>query len=405
MFSSFVKSVFLSLILPVLHQTNGTNITFVPQSIHITVADLPEPYATPHVVKEARVYPVPENPLLYVPDGFTVKLYMSGLSSPRYLIYTPSGDILVSETIANRISCLIDNNNYGYPDQRLTFADTSNGLNFPFGMAFVNGYFYVGNQDITRRYLWTFGSRNITGTEPLPQASVQQANLDGSNQTTFVYGIRNPVGLTFHPITNNLYATCNERDGVGDDLVPDYFTHIQQNDFYGWPYAYMSSNLTDPRRCFSNGTSERPDLVSITKTPDVLFQAHSTPLDTRFYTDNQFPSRYRNGAFVTFHGSLSRSSGVGFDIVFIPFDNITNRPLGYYEKFVYGFLTNPEGPDTFGRPVGLLVLNDATMNAYAAERHIPIDTWKISFWARNEQSEWRVLELWRQNDSGSPLPL
>ncbi|CAF4371286.1 unnamed protein product, partial [Rotaria sordida] len=138
----------------------------------------------------------------------------------------------------------------------------------------------------------TIGSGSNVDVEPLPQASVQQANLDGSNQTTFVYDIRNPVGLTFHPITNNLYATCNERDGVGDDLVPDYFTRIQQNDFYGWPYAYMSSNLTDPRRCFSNGTSERPDLVSITKTPDVLFQAHSTPLDTRFYTGNQFPSRY-----------------------------------------------------------------------------------------------------------------
>ncbi|CAF4514432.1 unnamed protein product, partial [Didymodactylos carnosus] len=206
----------------VLHQTNGTNITFVPQPTHITVADLPQPYDTPHVVKEAIVYSVPTNPLLYVPDGFTVKLYMSGLSSPRYLTYTPSGDILVSESAANRISCLVDNNNDGYPDQRLTFADASNALNSPFGMAFVNGYFYVGNQDATRRYLWTSGSRNITGTgeivmtypsyyhwtrtvlispnenqifvtigsgsnvdaEPLPRASVQQANLDGSNQTT-----------------------------------------------------------------------------------------------------------------------------------------------------------------------------------------------------------------------------
>ncbi|CAF1358493.1 unnamed protein product [Adineta ricciae] len=383
----------------VIHQIYATNVTFNPQPIHITVADLPQPYATSSVAKGARVIPVPVDPQLYVPNGFVVKLYMSGLTNPRYLIYTPTNDILVSEPSANRISCLIDNNNDGYPDERLTFANVSNGLNSPFGMAFVNGYFYVGNRDATRRYVWTNGSRSISGTgeivmtypqnghstrtvaassandqllvsigsasnvdvEALPRASIQLARLNGSNQTTYAYGLRNPVGLAFHPVTNDLYVTCQERDELGDDLVPDYFTRVQPNDFYGWPFSYLSPNRTDPRRRLTNGTSERPDLVALTKTPDVLFQAHSAVLDMRFYTGSQFPARYRNGAFAALHGSWNRNSGTGYKLVFIPFHNETHRPLGYYEDFVRGFLTNPSGPDTFGRPVGLLVLYDGSL--------------------------------------------
>ncbi|CAF1164482.1 unnamed protein product [Rotaria sordida] len=399
MFSSYISYLFSLLIFLVIHRIHGTNVSFVPQPIYITIADLPQPYATTSTSKTPQITSIPADPRLYVPDGFTVKLYMNGLLSPRYLIYTPANDILVSESGANRISCLVDNNNDGYPDERLTFANQSNELNYPFGMAFVNGYFYVGNRNAIRRYSWTFGSRQITGTgeiimtypetghatrtivispnsdrifvsigsvsnvdvESLPRASVQQVNLDGSNQTTFAYGLRNAVGLAFHPITNDLYTTCQERDQLGDDLVPDYFTRIQQNDFYGWPFAYMSANLTDPRRRLSNGTSERPDLVSLTRTPDVLFQAHSAVLDMRFYTGNQFPSRYRNGAFAAFHGSWNRNNGTGYKIIFIPFNNNTNLPMGYYEDFVNGFLINPSGPDTFGRPVGILALKDGSL--------------------------------------------
>ncbi|CAF3455379.1 unnamed protein product [Rotaria sp. Silwood1] len=396
MFFSSVLRLFFILTLLIIHRIDCTNVSFFSQPILITIADLPQPYATLSASKLPRITPIPADPLLYVPDGFTVKLYMSGLVSPRYLIYTPTNDILVSESNTNRISCLIDNDNDGYPDQRLTFADTSNGLNYPFGMAFANEYFYVGNRDVIRRYSWTSGSRQITGTgeiimsyasnghstrtivispngdrmfvsigsasnvgvESLPRASIQQVNLDGSNQTTFAYGLRNAVGLAFHPITKDLYVTCQERDGLGDDLVPDYFTCIRQNDFYGWPFAYMSANLTDPRRRLNNGTSERSDLVAVTRTPDVLFQAHSAVLDMRFYSDNQFPSRYRNGAFAAFHGSWNRNNGTGYKIIFIPFNNNTNRPIGYYEDFVDGFLINPSGPETFGRPVGILVLKD-----------------------------------------------
>ena len=116
----------------------------------------------------------------------------------------------------------------------------------------------------------------------------------------------------------------------------------------------------DPRRCFPNGSSERPDLVERTRTPDVLFQAHSAVLDMKFYRGKQFPSRYRNGAFAAFHGSWNRRSGTGFNIVFIPF-GADHRPQGYYEEFLTGFLVDPTGPRTFGRPVGLLEMNDGSL--------------------------------------------
>jgi glucose/arabinose dehydrogenase len=147
---------------------------------------------------------------------------------------------------------------------------------------------YTQNGHVTRtvvispngnQMLVGIGSATNVDVESLPRASIQQANLDGTNNITFAYDLRNPVGLDFHPITNDHYVACQERDELGDDLAPDYFTRLQQNDFYGWSYAYLSSNLTDPRRCLSNGTSERSDLVSLTRTPDVLFQAHSAVLD------------------------------------------------------------------------------------------------------------------------------
>jgi glucose/arabinose dehydrogenase len=390
---------FIFLLANSFQRIRAENITFVPQSIRITVTELPVPNANESARKPARIIPVPSDPQLFVPDGFSVKLYIADLMSPRYLAYTPSGDILVSESNANRISCLIDTDNDGYPDQRTTFADSTNGLNRPYGLAFINGFFYVGNQNAVRRYAWMNGSRKIEGTgeiimtynstghwtrtvitppsvdkiyvgigsasnvnaEDLPRASIQQANLDGTNQTTFAYGLRNPIGLAFHPVTNHLYVACQERDLIGDDLVPDFFTRVQEGDFYGWPYAYLSSSLTDPRRRLENGTSERPDLVSVTRTPDVLFQAHSAVLDMRFYTGTQFPDRYRNGAFAALHGSWNKNQGTGYKIVFIPFNKDTNRPMGYYEDFVYGFLTDPSGPFTFGRPVGLLVLKDGSL--------------------------------------------
>jgi glucose/arabinose dehydrogenase len=203
------------------------------------------------------------------------------------------------------------------------------------------------------------GSQSNVDEEPLPRASVQIMNLDGSNQQTFASGLRNPVGLDFHPTTNQLYATVNERDGLGDDLVPDYLTRLQQGEFYGWPYAYLIPKNLDPRQT-QNGKSKRPDLVAKTKTPDVLFQAHSAALGLQFYDGKTFPERYRNGAFVAFRGSWNRDRGTGYKIVFVPFGS-NGRPQGYYEDFLTGFLINPSVPTAWGRPVGLLVLPDGSL--------------------------------------------
>jgi glucose/arabinose dehydrogenase len=372
----------------------------LPTPIRITLKDLPKPFATNSASKSPDVVKIPANPTLRVPQGFTVNVFAEGLDAPRWLALTPNGDVLVTETRQNRIRLLRDSNGDGVGDINQIFAKSENGLNRPFGMAFAGNFFFLGNTDAVMRFPYTKGQNKITGTgkkiadlpaqgynnhwtrnvivspdskklyvsigsgtnvdeEALPRASVQVMNLDGSQRQTFASGLRNPVGLDFHPVTNKLYTTVNERDGIGDDLVPDYFTGIQQRAFYGWPYAYFTPNNLDPRQTI-NGKSKRPDLVVNTRTPDVLFQAHSAALGMQFYDGKTFPERYSNGAFVAFRGSWNRNAGTGYKIVFIPFD-AKGRSLGYYEDFLTGFLLDPSIPSTWGRPVGLLVLPDGSL--------------------------------------------
>ena len=373
--------------------------SFTPEPIQIALSDLPQPYASQSARKSPNVIPIPENPTLQVPEGFVVNVFAENLDRPRWLALTPEGDVLVTETRQNRIRLLSDRNNDGVAEVKETFADAGNGLNIPFGMAFAEGYFFLGNTDAVLRFPyaagqqqlsdqgekiadlpgggynqhWTrnvvvspdeqklfvsVGSRSNVSEEPLPRASVQVMNLDGSDQQTFASGLRNPVGLDFHPITGNLYTTVNERDGLGDDLVPDYLTQIQSGEFFGWPYAYLTPNNLDPRQT-QGDRSRDPQKAAQTKTPDVLFQSHSAALGLQFYDGNTFPESYRNGAFVAMRGSWNRSQGTGYKVVYVPFEE--NRPVGYYEDFLKGFLVNPSGPDTWGRPVGLLALPDGSL--------------------------------------------
>ena len=368
--------------------------------IRITLNNLPQPYKSESASKSPDVVAIPENPVLRVPPGFTVNVFAEGLDKPRWLSLTPTGDVLVTETYENRIRLLRDTNGDGVADVKETFAGPRNGVNQPLGMAFTNNSFFLGNTDAVLRFPfkkgqtqiagggqkiadlpgggynqhWTrnvvvspnqqklyvsIGSQSNADEEPLPRASVQTMNLDGSNRQTFAYGLRNPVGLDFHPATGELYATVNERDRLGDDLVPDYLTRIRQGEFYGWPYAYLSPDRLDPRQT-QNGQSKRPQLVAQTRTPDVLFQAHSAALGLQFYDGQTFPKKYRTGAFVAFRGSWNRDQGTGYKIVFVPFDS-KGRPQGYYEDFLTGFLTNASGPTTWGRPVGLLTLPDGSL--------------------------------------------
>ncbi len=171
------------------------------------------------------------------------------------------------------------------------------------------------------------GSQENIGIDPPTRAAILSMNLDGSNQSVFASGLRNPVGLALHPVTKELYTTVNERDGLGDGLVPDYFTRVRKGQFFGWPYTYLSPKNLDPRMFAKNQKSRNPKLAARTVTPDVLFEAHSAPLGLQFSTGKTFPSSFRQGAFVAFHGSYNRNLGTGYKIVFVPF-NKKNRPAG-----------------------------------------------------------------------------
>ena len=381
-------------------QTSIPTATLSPAPIRVTVASLPQPFATASASKSPVVLPIPRNPSLKVPQGFKVNVFAEGLDRPRWLALTPTGEVLVTETRQNQIRILGDRNHDGTAELNQVFATAENGLEIPFGMTFAANSFFLGNTSAVLRFPYQSGQLKLTGRgekiadlpgggyhqhwtrnvvaapdgqklyvtvgsqsnlseEPLPRASVQVMNLDGSNQQTFAFGLRNPIGLAFHPVTKELYATVNERDGLGDDLVPDYLTRVQQGSFYGWPYAYLTPDRLDPREA-NNGQSRNPQLAAKTETPDVLFQAHSAAIGMQFYTGQTFPEHYRNGAFVALRGSWNRDRGTGYKIVFVPFAG-SNRPAGYYEDFVTGFLLDPTAPTVWGRPVGTLVLSDGSL--------------------------------------------
>ncbi len=159
--------------------------------------------------------------------------------------------------------------------------------------------------------------------------------------------------MAWAPGTNTLWAAVQERDGLGDDLVPDFFTSIKEGGYYGWPYAYVGPN-EEPRN-----KGQRPDLVAKTLVPDILLPSHVAVMDSRFYTAKQFPAKYRGGAFLAYRGSSNRADRVGYSIVFVPFKN--GKPTGPVEDFLTGFMTDPKSKEVWGRPVGLLVMNDGSL--------------------------------------------
>ena len=377
---------------------------FQPEPIRITLVDLPRPYKTQSVSHPPQVVLPPETPVLRVPPGFRVNRF-AAVESARWLALSPHGNVLCAASRTEKIHLLEDRDGDGVAERQSVFLDKASGTNLPFGMAFTKDHFYLGNTDAVLRYPyqridekagsryrlgkpervttlpgqgyhqhWTrnvvvspdgtklyvsVGSASNASPEPLPRAAVLQMNLDGSERKVFAFGLRNPVGLAFHPMTKALYATVNERDELGDDLVPDYLARLQEGEFYGWPYAYLSPKNLDPR-LVENGRSLRPDLVARTKTPEVLFQSHSAALGLAFYTGTTFPEKYRQGAFVAFRGSWNRDRGTGYKIAFVPFD-AEGRPQGWYEDFVTGFLLDPAVPTTWGRPVGVLVMPDGSL--------------------------------------------
>jgi glucose/arabinose dehydrogenase len=341
------------------------------------------PRATPSVDNGPVVTAKPADASLILPPGFSISVYAKGLAGPRYMALAPNGDVFVTETFGNRVSFIRDG-------QTFVFA---RGLNEPFGIAFHNGFLYVGDTDGIVRYPYTTGQmsagappsliaslssggnhslRNIIfspdGTKlyagvgstsndspesDATRATILEFNADGSGQRTYATGLRNPSGLAFEPVTGRLWTTVNERDALGDDLVPDYATSVTDGGFYGWPYSYIGRNL-DPQV----GAS-RPDLVSRAIVPDLLIQAHSASLGITFYNGSMFPHAWNGDAFVALHGSWNRSKRTGYKVIRIPMQN--GQPISGYDDFIVGWSTDETSRNVWGRPVGLLVLTDGSL--------------------------------------------
>jgi glucose/arabinose dehydrogenase len=365
----------------------------------IAVEDLPPPGSNALSIKLAHVVARPSNAQLQVPPGFKVEIYASGFRDPRFLLAAPNGDLFVVESRANQIKVI--RGERGGSAQ--VFAEDE--LNKPFGIAFYPPgadpqYLYVANTDGVIRFPyrngdlkararpeklgaqlsgggllrggghWTrdivfspdgrkmyvsVGSRsnNSDDAREANRARIFEFNADGTGQKVYAWGIRNAVGIAVRPGTDQLWMSTNERDDLGEDLVPDYISRVQPGGFYGWPWFYLG-NQSDPRHRGSHAEYASKVIV-----PDVLIQSHSASLNLCFYNAEQFPAEYRGDIFAALHGSWNRRRRTGYKIVRVPFDKGSGKPLGEYEDFVTGFVTPEE--NVWGRPVGITVAKDGSL--------------------------------------------
>lgn len=362
---------------------------------HITVQDLPEPYATESATNGPKIVARPPDAWPKAPAGFKVDLYATGLHNPRLMRVAPNGDIFLAETSAGDIKVFRGISPDHKPEQVQVFAT---GLNTPFGIAFYPPgpdphWVYVADMDAVVRFPYHNGdmtsngppdhlddlpsgghhrSRDIQfspdgkkmyvsvgsqenvndGPEEQHRADILEYNPDGSGVRVYAYGIRNPVGIAFHPKTGELWCSVNERDGLGNDLVPDYITHVQAGGFYGWPWWYMGGHQ-DPRFA-----GKRPDLKDKVITPDVILQPHNASLQMTFYEGKQFPAEYRDDIFAAEHGSWNRSPRAGYEVIRVPLHQ-TGHASGTYEDFLTGFVIDDQS--VWGRPVGVTVAPDGSL--------------------------------------------
>jgi glucose/arabinose dehydrogenase len=376
--------------------------------------DLPRPGASPSVANFSRVVARPAEGTPLVPEGFKVELLAEGLSGPRILRVAPNGDIFVAETRAGRIRALRAdgarivanaifasglNRPFGiafFPNgdnpQWVYVANTDSVIRFSYrngdlkasgkpetvvaNLAHGTGH---STRDIVftpdnKRMLVSVGSAGNVGegmgnppggieawsrTQALgapwgfeaERAAVLAFDADGKNRKLYATGIRNCVGLAIEPKSGLPWCSTNERDGLGDDLVPDYVTSVREGAFYGWPWFYIGAN-EDPRHA-----GARPDLKDKVTIPDVLLQPHSASLGMTFYQGSNFPAEYQGDAFAAEHGSWNRSKRTGYKVIRIRMKD--GKPTGEYEDFVTGFVVNDNA--VWGRPVGVAVAKDGAL--------------------------------------------
>jgi len=359
------------------------------QVTHGQKPNLPAPFATKSSDNAPGEVRMPDSFLPTVPQGFHVNVFAKDFKAPRLLTIAPNGDIFLADTGADQIVILRDPNHTGGAQERVLFAD---GLRRPFGIAFHDDYVYIGNMTsivrfkydpktskrlgeaeklmdvpggghITRTLTFTADGKhllvavgsgsNIDTGEPEVRAAVTICDPDGKNARLFATGLRNPVGLALEPVTGKPWVTVNERDGLGDNLPPDYFTSIVDGGFYGWPYSYIGSNVD------SRVKPQKPELVAKATIPDVLLGAHVAPLQFAFYTGKQFPASYQGGAFVAEHGSWNRSSRSGYGVVFVAFKD--GQPSADPVPFLTGLVPDASKGLVYGRPVGVVSAPDGSL--------------------------------------------
>jgi len=364
----------------------------------ITLSDLPAPLSTKSAGNGPDLVPRPQRAWPKVPAGFRVQLYASGLDQPRLIRTAPNGDVFVAESNLGEIRVFRGITADGRAQQSATFAT---GLNRPFGINFYPTgpdpqWVYVGNTNSVVRFPYKNGdlgargpaehiadlpaggghwtrdlqftpdgsklyvsvgsASNVNDPDTSPEeknrADVLEFNPDGSALRVFASGIRNCVGMAIQPMTGALWCSVNERDALGDDLVPDYITRVQEGGFYGWPWWYMGKHQ-DPRH-----QGKHPELRDKVVTPDVLLNPHNASLELTFYDGKQFPAEYRGDIFAAEHGSWNRSVRVGYELIRVPLDQ-SGQATGAYEDFMTGFAL--DNGHVWGRPVGVTVAHDGSL--------------------------------------------
>lgn len=365
----------------------------------ITVHDLPEPYTTKSSNNGAELVARPPNMWPQAPAGFKVELYAAGLENPRWLRTAPNGDIFLAESDAGRIRAFRGMTSDGKPEQMQVFAE---GLRMPYGIAFYPPgpdpqWIYIGNTNEVIRFPYHNGDLKASGPSQhiadLPSggghwtralefspdgkkmfvAVGSASNVDDADThpgeknradilvcdpanctlSVYAYGIRNAGGgIKVNPQTGELWCSVNERDALGDNLVPDYITHVQEGGFYGWPWWYIGGHQ-DPRH-----PGKHPELKDKVIVPDVLLQPHNASLGFTFYGADKFPAEYKGDLFASEHGSWNKSVRVGYEVIRVPLHG-TGHATGEYQDFLTGFVL-PDGK-VWGRPVGITVASDGSL--------------------------------------------